>query len=196
MVGADDEPVPGGLPAAVVADRVGLAVDDVDRRAAQPPPRRRGHHVVELVDVPRREGGPAESGRKHALGGAEAELHRPQRPAVGGINGQGGAQLVAQVGVVGADVAVALGGVPLKLNMHQSCTTRTNRPGRPASSERTASWAGSIRAWKGMSAWLRKRVMARAAANGCAEPGKADSPVTAALTACACSLTSFQNRSW
>ena len=115
VVGADDEPVPGGVPAAVVADRVGLAVDDVDRRAAQPPPRRRGHRLVELVDVPRREGGPAESGGEHALGGAEAELHRPQRAAVGGIDGQRGAQLVAQVGVVGADVAIALGGVPIEV---------------------------------------------------------------------------------
>jgi hypothetical protein len=33
-VGADDEPVPGSVPAAVMADRVGFAVDDVDRRVA------------------------------------------------------------------------------------------------------------------------------------------------------------------
>ena len=38
--------------------------------------------------------------------------------------------------------------------------------------------------------------MARVAANALAEPGKADSPVTAALTACECSPTSFQNRCW
>ena len=38
--------------------------------------------------------------------------------------------------------------------------------------------------------------MARAAVNGCAVPGNADSPVTAALTACVSSLTSFQNRFW
>ena len=107
-VGADDEPVAGGVPAAVMADRVGLAVDDVDRRAAQPPALGRGHHVVELVDVPRRQGGPAEPGGEHARGGAEAELHRPQRAAVVGVDDQGGAQLVAQVGVVGPDIAVAL----------------------------------------------------------------------------------------
>jgi hypothetical protein len=38
--------------------------------------------------------------------------------------------------------------------------------------------------------------MARAAARGWATPGRAESPETKALTACACSLTSFQNRPW
>ena len=37
--------------------------------------------------------------------------------------------------------------------------------------------------------------MARVAAKGRAVPGRADSPVTTALTACECSLTSFQYRS-
>ena len=107
-VGADEEPMAGGLPAAVMADRVGLAVDDVDRRAAQPPPSGRGHHLVQLIDVPRREGAPPTRVESMPVGGAEAELHRPQRAAGGGIDGQGGAQLVARVGVVGPDVAVAL----------------------------------------------------------------------------------------
>ncbi len=36
--------------------------------------------------------------------------------------------------------------------------------------------------------------MARAAANGPAAAGSAEIPVARALTACACPLTSFQNR--
>ncbi len=38
--------------------------------------------------------------------------------------------------------------------------------------------------------------MARIAEKGLPVPGRADSPVTAALTTCECSLTSFQSRFW
>ena len=41
---------------------------------------------------------------------------------------------------------------------------------------------------------LRNRDIAFIAANGRAAPGNAEIPVTAALTACACSLTSVQYR--
>src|SRR5262249_1176420 len=57
----------------------------------------------------------ADAGGKHAGGGAEAELHRSQRAAVIGSDGQRGAEFVARVGVVGTDVAIAFGGVPVEV---------------------------------------------------------------------------------
>ena len=91
-VGPHQEPMVGGMPAAVVSDRVGLTVDDVDRPEAEGPGAGGGHDIVEFIDMSRRQGGPADAGAEHAVGGAEAEFGRPQRSAVGGVDDQGGAE--------------------------------------------------------------------------------------------------------
>jgi hypothetical protein len=56
----------------------------------------------------RRQGGPADSGAEHAVGGAEAEFGRSPWASVGGVDDQGGAEFVAGVGVVRPAIAVAL----------------------------------------------------------------------------------------
>ena len=110
LVGTDHEDLPGGLPLPVAADRIGLAVDDMHQRLAEVPAPAVRHHVEHVVEM----GGPARGaprpGAEQAVGGAQAEFHRPERLAVGGIDRQRRTEFVADVVLVGAAEAVGVGG--------------------------------------------------------------------------------------
>lgn len=100
-----------GIPLSPVPDRIGLAVDDVDKVGVEIPASGLVHDITQFVDVGGRVGGVAGSGGPGAVGGSQAEFHRPQGSPVDATHDQGRAEFVAGVVGTGTLVLIVLGGV-------------------------------------------------------------------------------------
>ena len=100
----------GPVPGAVVADRIGFAVDDVNRRLAGVPAPGIVRGAEEFVDVGDRFEFGTGAGGEDAVGGTQSEFHGAEGPSGIGIDDGAGAEIAAEVSGVGALEEIAFGG--------------------------------------------------------------------------------------